>query len=153
MPRSKERKTEERENRLLDAIKHYQSDEKPSIRLTAERYGVPFSTLRGRLQGAQRRGIGHRALQLLTIYEENSIVEWCERMDEWGHPPRLELVRAMAEALIQRRINHRTLGKHWLKRFLSRHPTLAMRISTRLDKQRAFANNPAIIKDYFQKVC
>ena len=92
-------------------------------------------------------------MQVLTEYEENSIVRWCERLDEWGHPARLAVVRNMALAIVARRVNERILGKHWVSRFLNRQPKLASKLSTRLDRQRALANDPLILKDFYQKVC
>ena len=52
-----------------------------------------------------------------------------------------------------RREENRSLGKHWITRFLSCHPDLAAKLSSRLDRQRALASNPSVIKDYFNKVC
>ena len=91
-------------------------------------------------------------MQVLSEYEEKSVVRWCGRLDEWGHPARLAVVKSMAEAIIARREKDRSLGKHWITRFLSRHPDLAARLSSRLDRQRALASNPSVIKDYFNKV-
>jgi len=53
-------------------------------------------------------------MQVLTEYEENSIVRWCEGLDEWGHPARLPIVRNMAQAILAQRVNGRGLGKHWV---------------------------------------
>jgi len=58
----------------------------------------------------------------------------------------------MAQAIVQRREKYRQIGHHWLARFLKRHPELASRLSTRLDRQRALASDPVVIKDYFRKV-
>ena len=58
----------------------------------------------------------------------------------------------MAEAVVDRREENRSLGKHWISHFLSRHPGLASKLSSQLNRQRAFASNPAALKDYFTKV-
>jgi hypothetical protein len=152
MPAIKQRKKDQAEVRLQEAIRHYQHSNEPSMRSSAEKFGIAYSTLRGRLKGRQSRVVGHHQRQVLTEFEEKSIVRWCERLDEWGHPPRLEVVKSMAEAIVGRREKNRSLGKHWITRFLSRHPGLASKLSSRLDRQRAFANNPTILKDYFNKV-
>ncbi|PWW72532.1 hypothetical protein C7212DRAFT_64547, partial [Tuber magnatum] len=83
-----------------------------SIKGTAEKYGIAYSTLRGRLKGAESRVGGHQRLQVLTPYEENSVVRWCERLDEWGHPAKMLLVKEMAQAIVSRKLNHHVLGKH-----------------------------------------
>jgi len=152
MPRLNERQQNSREANIQAALKSYQHSDQPSIKGTAERFGVPYSTLRGRIRGVQDRVTGHRAMQVLTVFEENSMTRWCEKLDQWGHPPRLELVKSMAQALVRRRLKEHTLGRHWLTRFLNRNPTLASKLSSRIDRQRARADDPKIIKNYFQKV-
>lgn len=148
----KERKKSEAEVNIQKVINHYRHSDEPSIRASAEKHGVAYSTLRGRLQGRVSHEVGHLKLQVLTEYEEKSIVTWCERLDEWGHPARMALVKSMAEAIVARRIKDRALGKNWITHFLSRHPTLATKLSTHLDRQRALANDPVVFKDYFNKV-
>ena len=152
MPVIKPRKTNEAEEGIQKAIQHYRHSDEPSIRASGEKYGVAFSTLRGRLKGSVSREVGHHKLQVLTEYEERSIVRWCERLDDWGHPARLDLVKSMAEAIVARRLKDRSLGKNWITRFLNRHPALATKLSTRLDRQRALASDPVVLKDYFNKV-
>ena len=152
MPAIKERKKDEAELWLQEAIRHYQHSNEPSMRSSAEKFGIADSALRGRLKGRQTRVSGDLKMQVLTEFEEKAVARWCERLDEWGHPPRLEVVKGMAEAVVGRREKNRSLGKHWISRFLSRHPGLASKLSSRLDRQRAFASNPVVIKDYFAKV-
>jgi len=152
MPQIKKEKKEEVEKRILDAIQHYKHSKKRSIRTLAETCGIAYSTLRGRLTGRQSRAGGHVRLQVLSEYEEKSIVEWCERLDEWGHPARLSIVKDMAQAIVARRLKDRTLGKQWMKRFLQRHPGLATKLGTQIDRQRALASDQVVLKDYFKKV-
>ena len=152
MPRMKEGSKDEVEGRIQQAIQHYQTSEKPSLRLSAEKFGIAYSTLRGRLQGRQARATRLQRRQALSEYEEKSIVRWCERLDEWGHPARLAVVKGMAEAMVARRVKDRSLGKNWVTRFLRRHPGLAVKLGTRLDRQRVFASDPVLLKDYFSKV-
>ncbi|KAG0131843.1 hypothetical protein HOY82DRAFT_473125, partial [Tuber indicum] len=90
------------EERIKQAIQHYQNSDKPSLRLSAEKFGIAYSTLLGRLQGRQGRAKGHQKRQVLSEYEEMSIVRWCDRLDEWGHPARLAVVKGMAEAIVAR---------------------------------------------------
>ena len=112
MPVIKERKKSEAEANIQKAINHYWHSDEPSIRASAEKHGVAYSTLRGRLQGRVSREVGHLKLQVLTEYEEKSIVRWSERLDGWGHPARMALVKSMAEAIVARRIKDRASGKN-----------------------------------------
>jgi len=60
--------------------------------------------------------------------------------------------KRMAEMIVAQRIKDRSLGKNWITRFLDWYPNLATKLSTRLDHQRALANDPVVFKDYFNKV-
>jgi Tc5 transposase DNA-binding domain len=153
MGRLKGREKEEREKNIELAIRDYYKALEPSIRASAEKYSIPWTTLRDRLKGARNRRESHRRQQLLTEHEEKTIVQWCKRMDDYGFPLRVSLVKEMAAYLVKKRLNDHKLGKHWLSRFLDRNPELASRFSSRLDRQRAYASNPAVLRDYFNKVC
>lgn len=152
MGRLKGRQLEEREEHIKLAIEYYTSARDPSLRQSAEKFGIPYSTLRDRLQGVQNRRESHRRQQLLTEHEEKSIVQWCQRMDDWGFPLKLGLVKEMAAYLIKKRHCGHKLGVHWLGRFLDRNPEIQSRFTTRLERQRAYADNPVLLKDYFEKV-
>ena len=111
MPAIKESKKDKAELQLQEAIRYYQHSNKLSLRSLAEKLGIAYSTLWWRLKGGQTRVLGHRKMQGLTEFEEKSIAQWCEQLDEWGHPTRLEAVKGMAEAVVGRREKNRSLGK------------------------------------------
>jgi hypothetical protein len=73
-------------------------------------------------------------------------------MDDWGFPPRLSAVYGMAASLIAKHASHLLLGRNWLTRFLNQNLELAIRFSNWLERERAFADNPATLKDYFATV-
>jgi hypothetical protein len=73
-------------------------------------------------------------------------------MDDWGFPPRLSAVHGMAASLVAKHASHLPLGRNWFTRYLNRNPELAGRFSNRLERERAFADNPATLKDYFAKI-
>jgi hypothetical protein len=89
---------------------------------------------------------------------EKALEDWCKKLDAWGFPPRMDLLRAMAAALAQIRAEEEDdpelahLGQHWLANFLNRHPSLSARFSARLDRQRASAGNIHALKTYFAKL-
>jgi len=143
---------DQKEALLQATVKFYHESSEASIKGTAEKYGIAYSTLRGRLKRAVSRVSGHQRMQVLTPYEENSVVRWCERLDEWGHLGKMSVVKEMAQAIVSRRVNHHVLRKHWISRFLSRHPQLSAKLSTRIDRERALASDPRVIKDYFNNL-
>lgn len=141
-----------RERDLRNAINFYNSGGGTSIRDTAEKYGVAYTTLRDRLAGAKSRQEAHREQQYLTDEEEKAIVRFCLKVDDWGHPLRISYLKALVTSIVPPS-KRRRLGKHWVTRFLNRHPELASKFVTRLERQRQYSNNPKLIQDFFWKVC
>ena len=45
------------------------------------------------------------------------------------------------------------IGKNWITRFLNRHPTLAAKFASGIDRQHANVSNPRIINDHFKNLC
>ncbi|KAH0607923.1 uncharacterized protein H6S33_001975 [Morchella sextelata] len=113
MGRLKGRQKEEREEHIRLAIERYQTSKDPSIRECAETFNIPYSTLRDRLQGKSSRRDSHRRQQLLSEHEEKSVVAWCIRMDDWGFPLKLSLVKEMAAYLIKKRNSGHKLGDYF----------------------------------------
>ena len=139
---------------ITAALRDLEMGEKPSIRAAAEHYGLKYETLRDRKRGTKTRLESHEDQQNLTIAEEEAIEEWIAKVDGFGWPPRIEYVRHMAIGFIRSHgIRNPKIGGHWITRFLDRHPDLASRFTNRLDKQRAFANNPEVLLDFFKQVC
>ena len=153
MGRIKKRGDKTKESLIAAALHDIETGKKPSIRAAVEHYGLKYETLCDRKRGAQNRFASHEDQQNLTIVEEQAIKDWVEKVDGFGWPPRIEYVRHMALGFIRSHgIRNPTLGKNWITRFLDRHPDLASRFTNRLDKQRAYANNPEILLDFFKKV-
>jgi len=114
MPPIKMLPKDEKEALLQAAVEFYRESSEATIKGTAEKYGIAYSTLRGRLKEAVSRGSGHQRMQVVTSYEESSVVRWCERLDEWGHPAKRSVVKEMAQAIVSRRVNHHVLGGRWI---------------------------------------
>jgi hypothetical protein len=118
MGRLSQREKDEREERMILAIHHSRKSTEPSIRATAEKYSIAYSTLRDRLGGAQSRKEIHRHQQLLTEQGEKSMVRWILKMDEWCFPPRMAIVKEMAAVLVKNRTSNRNLGKHTVLQYI-----------------------------------
>lgn len=80
---------------------------------------------------------------------EKALRDWCTQLNDWGFPPRLDLLRGMAEALTHVRAEEENkpdlagLGKQWSHNFLKRNPNLQTKLGTQLDRQRAYASTRA----------
>jgi len=139
------------ENEICKAKHAYCSGLEPCIHAAASTYGLPYGTLWDQLRGAQSRSAAHEKEQLLTPEEEKSIVRFCETLDDLGHPLHGKMVKAFVMSLLPPHQRWQ-LGKHWMTGFLNCHPAITAKFSQCLDRQRANANYPAILKDVFRKV-
>lgn len=142
------------EMQLNDAQKDLASRKFTETKEAAEAHGLAISTLRARLDGGVNRQTARALQQNWSIVEENALKRWILKLDDWGFPPRHQHVQDIALDFLQSHgITTPTLGKNWITRFLLRHPELACKFSYRLNKQRAFANNATILKDFFIEIC
>ena len=140
----------ERENEIREDKHAYCTGLAPSIRSAASMYSIPYGIFPDRFRGVQPTGAAHEKEQLLTPEEEKSIVRFCETLDDLGHPWQGKMVKAFAMSFLPS-YRRRQLGKHWMTHNFNRHPAITTKFSQRLDRQRANANHPAILKDFFHK--
>lgn len=145
------KKVLEREKDIQAAMRDIRSGAEGTIRSAALAYGIPYSTLRGRMTGAQTRAEAHIGAQVLTPMEEKAVVRFCERLDDLGHPITMPLLKQYASSLLPPS-SGQEVGKHWISRFLKRQHGLTSKYSQRLDRQRANADDPEIMRDHFRKV-
>lgn len=151
MGRVKSRKGEEaatlRERNIQKAIRSYKQGVFSSIHQAAASQDVPYSTVYYRMKGERKpRTIAHEKEQLLSRREGNKVKKWICFMDEKGLPIRFDLVRAMVLKLLKSNKKRATaVGKHWISRFLSRHPDLASKFRSQVKKQRIMNSDPQIL--------
>jgi hypothetical protein len=150
------RKTAEYEARLQRALKAVNNPANP-IRVSeaAEEFQVDKRTLYRRIAGTHSsRSKSHVAQQRLTPAEERAMVKWCHDQDDRGFPPRLDMVKDMAIHLERKRtgITPPPIGKNWVSRFLNRNPDLAAKLSTSLERQRAYTKDPHLLQDFYSKL-
>ena len=145
------KKAEVKEAAIQAAILDYRTGRWPSIRASADFHRVHYSTLSRRLKGAQPRNLSHPDSQLLTPNQEDVLSDIILKLDDWGHPLKSAQVRSLAQYM-QPSDTRQYPGSHWLPRFLNRHPTLASRLATRINRERASQDNPAVLAEFFDLV-
>jgi hypothetical protein len=142
IPTAKMPKTisKQREIDLTEAMLEFKAGNFRSIRSAASAYGLPYTTLRDRLRGAQSRQEAHRNQQLLTMEEEKALVRFCIKLDDLGHPLNMSIFKRLAVGMLSAS-RRREVGIHWTNRFLKRNPAVVAKFSQRLDRQRATASD------------
>ena len=92
---------------------------------------------------------------MLTPEEETSVLEWVEKRDALGFPPKYkELVRMVINLHnrnYEEKAEIKSLGDHYVTRFLARHQEVATIVSKAMDRERMLAQNPEKLDDFFKR--
>ena len=131
----------------------YEGGQYPSIRKTADAFGVGYTTLYRRLNGGQSRCRANISQQLYTPGEEKAIARWIVKLEEWGFPPRIAHVKAAVALLKEKGWDEEsTVGRNWITWYLNRHGALVSKLSSQFDKKRIKASDPNLIRSHFNKL-
>lgn len=112
--------TEETLQKALREIKNGDIKQKD----TPKKYGIPYTTIVGRLNGRKQRSAAHAPQQVLTALQEEVLCSWIEFYANRG----------------------------WVHRFLQRHKELAMRKPSGLDPKRAHSFNEEAVCKHFKEL-
>jgi len=153
----KEKQSAAKEDDIAAALVHRKRDG-TSFRTLALLFNVPCSTLADRARGGLSCKHSHVHRQRLTPAIVKALQDWFKQLDDWGFLPRMDLLLAMAKALAQQRADEEEdpilagLGKRWVGNFLKRHPELAAKYGTQLDRQWAYTSHLPTLQAYFRKL-
>lgn len=125
-----------------------------SIRKSAQKYGIPYETLRDRIKN---RCKSHGKTTVLTNTEEREFCDWIFHLSDCGFPltkhQLLDSVQLYLNAegrQVEKFTNNRP-GKDWYVRFLGRHPDVSIRVTQSLSKSRAALTEESI-RHWFAEV-
>ena len=90
-----------KESVIQDAISENNSGSYKSERVVAKVYGVPQSTLRGRIRGGRSHTIAHSNQQRLSPEQEEYVVEWILEEDSCAQPPSHPRAQEMVTRILQ----------------------------------------------------
>jgi hypothetical protein len=89
-------------------------------------------------------------MQLLAVTEEEVLAKWALQYHAWGLPLQIRHLRQFAlEILVQKKIHNPIIGKHWHLQFLSRNPSLKVKLSSPIDRKRVAACTPENLQSFF----
>jgi hypothetical protein len=144
----------QKEGRIALAVQAFKKGQFSSLRATAKMYDIPEPTLRRRVKGIDARRDSIPINRKLNNTEESALIEWILSMDTRGLPVRSDSIRQMANLLLQKRSQDKTLevGQRWVYNFVQRHNSLQSKYTCRYDYQRAKCENPVVIRDWFRLV-
>jgi hypothetical protein len=100
------------------AIADLESQERPNVKATAEKYGVERKTLENRWKGKSVSMAEDRSAnrQCLTNAQEKALIELIDKLTKRRLPPTTAIVKNLAEE-----IRGAPVGKNWTSSFIHRH--------------------------------
>ena len=131
-------------------------DSGASIRRTAERFGIPKSTLHDHIKG-KSKSIGRGGATVLSGDVEREIVLGCTTLAEMGYG----LTRELVEQIVYQYLKDNEIpnpfvggmpGRDWWERFRKRWPCLSERKPQNLSRKRAQAGNVDVINAWFDQL-
>ena len=123
-----------------------------SVRAAALRHGVSRTTLQRHMDGGASRREASQKRQNLSPATERFLVRWVKLQTKLGYAPPHSRFRLFAMRLSQASGGPQTLGTHWVRRFLRRHPELKTLRSVRYDWRRANAACSVNIVEFFDRL-
>ena len=148
MPGKRRPKAPDLQARKIKALEAWNKD--PTLKITklALEYDIPVSSIYARTRGRKTHIEAAKNQKLFDDEEEKALVEWCIKLINWGHPPRVETLRTLTSGLLQIKTgdSNKRVGKHWTERFIERHKQLETTYSQALDNNRAKATHPETIR-------
>ena len=137
--------TEETLQQALREIKDGTLDRKGAL----EKYGIPYTTITGRLKGRQQRRAAHTSQQVLSSIQEVVLCSWVELYSLQGRPIGITQIRHIARDITgAKKPPHRD----WVRRFLERHPELTVGKPSGLDPKRAQSFNEEEVRRHFKEL-
>jgi hypothetical protein len=115
----------------------------------AQKYGVPQQTLSARLKGQTALADQIQPSQCLSKNQETKLVSWILRQESLGYAPSHSQIRACVLALLQQQGDKSKLGRHWVERFIQRHPELRTKRGRRQEANRFDSFTPKAVHWFF----
>ena len=132
---------------MENAIKAVEKGE--SIRSSAERHGVPRSTLSDYINGKNKSSEHRSGAPYLTVEEEEELVSFLIQSASIGYPRTRKDILCLVQQIMDKKREDVTVSNGWLERFRQRHPQLTLKTAVPLSQARAMATDSTILNNYF----
>uniref|UniRef100_A0A1X7UN67 HTH CENPB-type domain-containing protein n=1 Tax=Amphimedon queenslandica TaxID=400682 RepID=A0A1X7UN67_AMPQE len=134
---------------MTNAIKAVE-EEGLTVRLAAELYGIPKSTLYDRIRGNVQHRTKPGPVPYLTKEEEVILAKFLIKCSQIGFPRTVSEVLALVRQTIQSKdLSDVSISYGWWQKFCSRHSELSLRTAVPLSLSRAMATDNSVIQKYF----
>ena len=138
------------ESDLLNALNTISSG--TSIRKAAADFGIPLSTLYGRLKGSTSAREAKQHVQRLSPIQESSLADWVLTQDKLGLSPTHAQIRDLAQRILATAGDRQPLGRHWITNFFNRYPSIKTLKGKRIENSRVKRVTTKSIKLLFERL-
>ena len=115
--------------------------------------GIPWSTLRLRLNGALPRDQAFSGLQRLSKVQENlHLTQWVLAQAALGLTPTHAQLKEFAGRILQAKGDHQPIGKQWIEAFLRRNLVLKVQRAKSIDSKRVNGATTDVIREWFKRL-
>ena len=136
------------EDNIIQALNDV-TNKKP-IRQAAREWGIPYPTLRNRLNGIECHSNASESQQRLSRVQEEYLTQWVLTQEALGLSPTHGQIREFTQRVLAIKGDHQPLGKRWIQAFLRRNPILRTKRARTIDSQRVNSATTLVIKSWFQ---
>jgi len=138
----------DRENAIQDALRQYYNDVDQNLSKIASSTGLPMTTLWNRVNGTQTKLHQRSHHARLTDSQERVLAQHILHVQLQYRPINYAELRVFANLLAKENCPpsqmFTPLGKHWIQRFLERHPELRSRKEQQLEIDRVAASQAEV---------
>lgn len=125
------------------------TDNSLSQHQAAQKWGVPQRTLSARSRGQTALAKQIQPQRHLSKNQEDKLVIWIRRQESLGYAPSHSQIRACVLRLLQQQGDNPELGRHWVSKFIQRHPELRTKMGRRQEANRFNSFTPKAVHWYF----
>ena len=133
----------------------YEYGERVNVAAKAREIGVHKDRLYRRLKGVGPRTTRRPVNNKLSAVQEASVLRYILCLDEIGQAVRYDWISNVANAILAEDHTNDDLppsvGSHWARRFLNRHPELHKARQKPLELERKLAHDPEVISNWFER--
>ena len=94
-------------------------------------YGVLQSTLSRRLKGSESLQSCNHSDRLISKHQEDRLVVWILRQESLGYSPSHGQIKACVQEFLKSTGYTKSLGRHWVPRFIKRRPEIKNKVGRR----------------------
>jgi hypothetical protein len=129
----------------------------PVITDFARKYDVPYYRLHARFNGILAKSDLIPGNRRFSDIEEKALCQYLDRLDKLGLPVQRDLLRGAADYILLANWTptstdekQPSVGRHWVSRFLQRHPKYTLKRQKVLDLERKRAESYKNLENWFQ---